>query len=101
MLGYRYPVTVSVSTALVGILGYLLHACFTYSAKLSWGAFGRFMAGLGSGYLLSLATFALLSDWLSIPIFLASPITTVVTTIWNFMATRWAILRRGRSNLPG
>ena len=97
MLGYGYPVTVSVSTVVVGVVGYVLHSCFTYGERLSWGAFGRFMAGLSSGYFLSMATFALLSDLLSVPILIASPVTTAVTTFWNFVATRWAILCHGRN----
>lgn len=98
--GYNYLVTVSVSTVLVGALGYILHACFTYGERLSWDAFLRFMAGLTSGYLLSLATFAVLHDLLFVPIPIASPITTAVTTVWNFVATRWAIRRPTTSRIP-
>lgn len=98
LLGYHYLLTASAGAVIFGALGYALHSRVTYGEPLSWRGSGRFAMSLVSGYILSIALLALMGDLLAIPMIITSPTTTIIVTIWGFIASRWAILWRRKSS---
>jgi putative flippase GtrA len=91
LLGYHYTLTATLAVTIFGALGYALHSRYTYDQPLSWSACGRFIMGLGSGYVLSVAILAIFRDVMNVPMIITAPVATIIVTTWGFIASRWAI----------
>lgn len=91
--GLHYAVAILLTFILVLPLSYLAHAFWTFSAVLSWEAFGRFL--MGSLLSLGVASVAvgLLKGGLQLPMLVTAPLATVAMTIYNFLMTRWAVAK--------
>lgn len=95
-LRLHYAASTVVSYVVVVVLGFLLHARFTYSAQPTLKGFGLYAAGAAMNYPFWLLLMFLLYDLGGLPMAIASPLGTVVLTAWNFFVSRWAILRPAR-----
>ncbi|HEX7874731.1 MAG TPA: GtrA family protein [Sphingobium sp.] len=93
-IGVPYTFTVTASTLGVGGMGYMLHSHLTFRAAPRWSGYGRYLMGMMSGVVITMILLAFLHDLLALPMLIASPATTVVTTLTNFIASRWAITAR-------
>ena len=93
-LGVHYAVSVTVSYCVVVVLGYLLHVHFTFDREPSLGSFGRYAVGMLANWPFTVALLFVFCDLLHLPMFIASPVVTVIMIVWNYAVSRWAITSR-------
>lgn len=95
----HYAVSCVISYAIVVVLGFVLHAWFTFGLAPTLASFTRYALGMAANYPLALVLLFLLHDLGRLPMTVSAPAATVLQFGWNYAATRWAILRRG-AELP-
>jgi putative flippase GtrA len=96
--GVHYAVSLTISFAIVVIVGYWLHSGWTFrGTKRGASSFARYVFVASANYPASLAGMFVLVDLMGMPVPLASPLLTIVLFAVNFLGNRWA-LQRGSSN---
>jgi putative flippase GtrA/SAM-dependent methyltransferase len=93
-LGIHYVVSSLIAFVVVVSVGYSLHSWFTFRVRSGLSTFALYVVALAANYPLQVLTLYLLVDLLSLPIVVASPISTLALAGWNVFATRWALVRR-------
>lgn len=93
--GHYVPLSF-LSFGMVTPLGYLLHARFTFKARVSWRNFFRFTSGLAAGFPLYFMAMGILCSGLDLAVAFAAPVTTITLYVWNYALTHWAL----RDRLP-
>lgn len=100
----HYAVSCVISYGIVVVLGFALHARFTFGPAPTRASFGRYALGMAANYPMTLVLLFLLHDAARLPMAIAAPVATVVQFVWNYLATRWAFLRprlvRAPSSIP-
>lgn len=91
--GLHYAASNVISYCVVVVAGYLLHRAFTFRATAHNSSFPRYAVAMMANLPLSIAVMFVLVDLLEIPVWMAAPIATVLLFVWNFTASRWAIVR--------
>jgi len=91
--GLHYTVSIILLFIVVLPISYLAHACWTFDVELSWVAFGRFVLGSLSSFLVGSIVVAGLRGGLMLPMIVAAPLCTVAMTVYNFAMTKWAVTR--------
>lgn len=91
--GAHYVVSSIVSFAVVVVAGYLLHRRFTFRMSVQNPSFGRYVLGMAANFPLSLAALFVLVDMVGMPVWIAAPLSTCLLILWNYAATRWALVR--------
>ena len=91
--GLHYGISLVVSYLLVVVLGFALHVRFTFGQPATREAFWRYAIAMVANYPATLALLFVLCDLAKIPVVIAAPIATVVMFAWNYIVTRWAIVR--------
>jgi putative flippase GtrA len=81
------------SYLLVVVLGFALHVRFTYQQVPTLGSFWRYCVSMAANYPITLALLFVLCDVLGWRVTIAAPTATVLMMVWNFFASRWAIVR--------
>lgn len=100
LAGINDQVAIILAVATVTPLGYILQSWFTYRSPLSMQRFMRFLGGIGVGTLWFVLLMTLFQRIIGMPVWIASPLTTFLIFIWNFAASRWAILWRMQQSIP-
>ena len=90
----HYAIGCLISYVLVVALGFALHVRFTFQETATVPAFWCYAAGMAANYPLTLALLFVLCDLAGWPVAIATPVATVLSVAWNFLAARWAIARR-------
>ena len=99
-LGAHYAVSGLISYGLVVVAGYALHVRVTFAERPSRRGFSRYAAAMAANYPLTLLLMFLLCDVAGVPVPLAAPVVTALMTVWNYLASRWAVSGRGATVLP-
>lgn len=99
-VGLHYVASILLTFAIVQPASYLAHAWWTFDQPLSLPALGRFLMGSITGMILAGFTVGIMCGPFHLPMIVAAPSATVVTTIYNFMMTRWAVTHRQAFNNP-
>jgi len=94
LAGINDQVAIVLAVAIVTPLAYILQSWFTYGSPLSVQRFMRFLGGVGVGTLWFVLLMTLFQRIMGMPVWIASPLTTLLVFVWNFVASRWAILWR-------
>ena len=95
--GLHYALSLTISFAIVVLVGYWLHSGWTFKGtKRGGSSFARYVLVASANYPASLVGMFLLVDLMGLPVPLASPLLTVVLFAANFLGNRWA-LRAGRT----
>lgn len=89
----HYALAAVVSFAVVVLAGYALHVSFTFREEASLGSFWRYVVGMAANYPITVALLFLMCDVAGLPVAIAAPAGTVLMFGWNFVASRWAIVR--------
>ena len=89
----HYVVSSAVSFVVVVLVGYLLHTALTYQAPRSFATFARYTLAMAANYPLIVALLFLMVTMGGLPVFIAAPAGTVILFGWNFLSSRWAIVR--------
>ncbi len=95
----HYAVSSAVSFVVVVIVGYLLHSGVTFRAPRNISAFARYAVAMAANYPLIVALLFLMVTVGSLPVPIAAPAGTVALFGWNYVSSRWAIVRYGASKL--
>ena len=93
-IGLGYLWSTMIAFVVLVLIGYLLHCLYTFSEKLSWRGLARYTAAMLLTLPLSLAGIYLFRGLLHLPMWIASPLVTILLFVWNFLATRWAVVAR-------
>ena len=93
-IGVHYAVSTVVAFVLIVATGYVLHCTFTFSQTFGWGSAVRYGAVMLVNLPVNLGLMFVLHDLLHVPVPVASVALTVILFAWNFLMSRWAILRR-------
>ena len=99
--GIHYAVSSLISFGVVLAVGYSLHSWFTFRVRPGLSTFLLYALALAANYPLQVVLLYLLVDRARLPIVIASPVTTLILTGWNFFATRWALVRRDAAHAKG
>jgi putative flippase GtrA len=92
--GIHYAPACVVSYPLVVGLGFVLHVRFTFEQPATFAAFWRYGASMAANYPITLALLFLMCDVGQWPVAVGSPAATVLLFVWNYVAGRWAIIRK-------
>jgi putative flippase GtrA len=92
--GFGVLVATALAFAPVLIVGYALHAVFTFRSKSSRVSFVRYALAMAVNFPLWSACIYLLATAFAVPVSVAAPSTTVLMILWNYAASRWAFLGR-------
>jgi len=91
LTGIDYLNAVALSFVLVTPLGYFLQSRFTFGVDLSVRHFIRFVGSVAVGATLFLALIGLLHSVLDVPVWIASPLATLLIFCWNYAASCWVM----------
>jgi putative flippase GtrA len=94
--GYHYAVSVAVAFLVVMLVGYRLHASYTFEVEASRGGWLRFLLVNLSGFPLSIALMFVLCDGVGLSASLAMPIATVLLFAWNYVLAHRVIAGQAR-----
>ncbi len=93
-IGINYAIASAFSFVVIVLIGYLLHTGLTYEQPRSLGTLARYTLAMAANFPLTVGFLFLLVTILGLPVFVAAPTGTVLLFGWNFVASRWAIVRR-------
>jgi len=93
----HYVISCAVSYVVVVGVGFALHAGYTFQQQPSLQSFLRYALSMAANYPFTLALLFLMCDVGGWPVALAAPIATVLMVGWNFLASRWAIVRSSQA----
>lgn len=79
---------------LLVLIGYALHCLYTFSEKLTLSGLARYTGAMLLTLPLSLGGIYLFRGLAHLPMWIASPLLTLSLFVWNFVATRWAVVTR-------
>lgn len=91
--GLVMPVAVALSFCTVLLLGFTLHARFTFAVHGDVRAFLRYAAAMAGNVPLTLLLLWGMVDLGGWAMAIAAPVSTLVLVIFNFATSRWAMLR--------
>ena len=89
----HYALSCAISYVVVVVLGFALHARFTFRQPATIAAFWRYGLSMAANYPLTLALLFLMCDVGGWPVAAAAPTATALLLAANFLAGRWAIVR--------
>lgn len=89
----HYALSALVSFAVVVLVGYALHVSYTFREQTSLASLWRYTVGMATNYPLNVALLFLMCDVAGLPMVIAAPAATVLLFGWNFLLSRWAIVR--------
>jgi putative flippase GtrA len=90
----HYALSCAISYVVVVLLGFVLHVRYTFRQPPIAASFWRYSLSMAANYPATLALLFLMCDIASWPVAIAAPVATVLLFTANFLATRWAIVRR-------
>jgi putative flippase GtrA len=100
LLGAHYVASSVVSFCLVLVLGFVLHARFTFAVHADWRSFAKYAAGMLINLPLWIGLMYVLAGLCRLPMIVASPLGTIMFVGWNFLVSRWAIAHRRPPRTP-
>jgi putative flippase GtrA len=98
-LSVHYTISSAVSFVVVVQVGYLMHTTLTYRAPRGLSSFARYALAMSANYPLIVALLFLMVTLGRLPVAIASPAGTVILFGWNFVTSRWAIVRRSQASI--
>lgn len=90
---FHYALSCAVSYVVVVLLGFALHVRFTFQQQPSFASFWRYAISMAANYPITLALLFVMCDIAGWPVAIAAPVATALMIVWNFLASRWAIVR--------
>jgi putative flippase GtrA len=91
--GAHYLLAALTAFVVVVLGAYCAHAAFTFQVACSVPGLLRFAGTQIIGFPVSAALLAGLVDGAGLPVWLATPVVTVVMLVYNFVSARWAMVR--------
>jgi putative flippase GtrA len=97
--GYHYTLGVIVGFLVVMIVGYVLHASYTFGVRASSAGWLRFIGANLSGFPLSIGAMYVLCDGIGFRASVAMPVATVLLLFWNYLLA-YLIIGRPMGTAP-
>lgn len=94
MIGLHYVFATVVAFAIVAVVGFLLHCCWTFDADRSWISFIRYVSAMAINIPLTVILIAIGHDLLAFSVAQSTVMALTLLSVWNFVAVRWAMLGR-------
>ena len=88
----HYALSCAISFVVVVALGFALHARYTFHQPPTAASFWRYCASMAANYPITLALLFVMCDIAGWSVAIAAPTATVLLVLWNFLASRWAIV---------
>jgi putative flippase GtrA len=95
-VGIGYVASSAVSFVVIVLIGYSAHTGFTYRAPRSPATLARYTLAMAANYPITVALLFAMVTLAGLPIYVAAPAGTVILFGWNFLTSRWAIVRHLR-----
>lgn len=92
-MGMHFAVSTALSFAACVVVGYALHCRFTFNAPASRSGLARYTLAMALNYPIALLGVWLVHEFLRTPMIVAAPVVTFALTAYNFVSSRWAIVR--------
>lgn len=89
----HYTISCGISYIVVVLLGFALHARYTFGRPFTVASFWRYCLSMAANYPATLALLFLMCDIAGWPVAVAAPAATVLLFAANFLVSRWAIMR--------
>lgn len=99
LAGVEYWDAAVLAFVLVTPLGYILQSRFTFGMELSARRFVHFAGSVAVGAALFLALIGLFHSAFDVPVWIASPLATMLIFCWNYAASCWAIRSVAKESL--
>jgi putative flippase GtrA len=96
-LAIPYVASAAVSYVVVVTVGYLMHTAITFQMPRNLPTFARYAVAMSANYPLVVVLLFLMVTVAGLPVPIAAPAGTVILFAWNFLASRWAIVRGRRA----
>src|SRR5258708_33597040 len=90
--GFTSVVASLLAFAPVLLIGYALHAVFTFGVQVSPLAFGRYALAILANFPAWAALLYTFCDVLKVPVGIVAPAATALIFLWSYLAARWAFL---------
>jgi putative flippase GtrA len=94
--GINYVVMSLVAFAFVTMFAYLMHTSFTFRDRRSVRGLLRYSSGVATGFPLFILLMTALCSGLGISVAVATPLSTVLLYLWNFVLAHWTIRYQDR-----
>ena len=88
----HYALSCAISFVVVVVLGFMLHVRYTFQQPPTAASFWRYCASMAANYPITLALLFIMCDIAGWPVPIAAPAATILLVLWNFLASRWAIV---------
>jgi putative flippase GtrA len=72
------------------LVGYALHAAFTFRRQPSGLSFGRYSVAMAANFPIWIGALYILCDLLRISVTIAAPVTTLLVFLWSYLSGGWA-----------
>jgi putative flippase GtrA len=82
------------------LVGYALHAAFTFRRQPSRMSFGRYTLAVAANFPIWIGALYVLCDLLKIPVAIAAPATTLLIFLWSYLAGGWAFTAAAPAREP-
>ncbi len=92
--GLHYSLSLALVFVVVIPVSYLAHALWTFDVQLSWIAFGRFVLGSLSSFVVGSALVVTLRGGLMMPMLITAPLCTVAMMAYNYLIAKWSVARK-------
>jgi len=72
------------------LIGYALHATFTFRRAPTRVSLARYTLAMAANFPLTIGALYVLCDLLKVPVTIAAPATTLLIFLWNYLSGSWA-----------
>lgn len=93
--GCNYVVASVIAFALVCMLGFALHAGWTFRSAATPAGFARYVAAMALNLPISILLIWLAHDVAGLTVAISATLATIALVVWNYLASRWAIAKVG------
>lgn len=97
-LGLHYAFATLAAFTIVALVGFILHSKWTYQVERSARGFVRYFSVMLLNLPLTVILIGLAHDFAQIPLTIAAPMTSILLFVWNYLAVRWAVVRKVEGN---
>jgi len=92
-IGLHFAVSTTLSFVACVLLGYVLHCYFTFGEAVSRSGLAYYTLAMALNYPISLFGLWLLHEFMGAPMTVAAPALTFTLAAYNFVSSRWAVVR--------
>jgi putative flippase GtrA len=92
-MGCVLSIAFLISFCFVGLLGYTLHSKISFCAPMSWAGLQRYLLAMSLNVPTAFGVTWLCKDFFVLPMAAAAPLASTFMLIFNFLLSRWAIVR--------